>query len=468
MSLVFYDTETTGLEASFHQVLQFAAIRTDADLKEIERFETRCRLLPHVVPAPSAMHVNGITVAQLTDQSLPSHYEMVRAIRAKLLSWSPCNFVGYNSIGFDEHFIRHAFYQTLHHPYLTNSAGNTRSDVMRMVQASSLFAPGTLTIPIDDDGLPVFKLEKVAKANGFTGKRSHDAMRDVEATIFVSRLLFDKAPDVWSAAMRFSKKAAVLDFIECEPMFSLSDFYFGKPYSWLVTLIGANATNGSERYVFNLGVDPTSLIRLKPAQLVVRLEELPKPIRSLRCNAAPILMPASDAPRIASGIGLDPEELDRRTEVLRSDGKFRDRLIAAFEATREEKVASPYVEEQIYDAFTCDEDFRLLEDFHRVAWGKRAAVLGRLKDARLKILGQQLIYIEQPEVLDRSARDKHYQTVTLRLLGTVNGAPWLTLPQAIKEIELLLASAGERDGQHLREHHSYLLHRLKDAKATRR
>jgi len=36
---LFYDTETTGLNKSFDQVLQFAAIRTDLDLNEIERHE---------------------------------------------------------------------------------------------------------------------------------------------------------------------------------------------------------------------------------------------------------------------------------------------------------------------------------------------------------------------------------------------------------------------------------------------
>ena len=50
MGLVFYDTETTGTNTSFDQILQFAAIQTDSELNEIDRFEIRSRLLPHVVP----------------------------------------------------------------------------------------------------------------------------------------------------------------------------------------------------------------------------------------------------------------------------------------------------------------------------------------------------------------------------------------------------------------------------------
>ena len=50
-SFVFYDTETTGTDTVFDQILQFAAILTDDNMRELDRFEIRCRLLPHVVPA---------------------------------------------------------------------------------------------------------------------------------------------------------------------------------------------------------------------------------------------------------------------------------------------------------------------------------------------------------------------------------------------------------------------------------
>ena len=47
MPYVFYDTETTGTATAFDQIFQFAAIRTDDDLHGLERFNIRCRLLPH-------------------------------------------------------------------------------------------------------------------------------------------------------------------------------------------------------------------------------------------------------------------------------------------------------------------------------------------------------------------------------------------------------------------------------------
>jgi exodeoxyribonuclease-1 len=197
MGFVFYDTETTGTDAAFDQILQFAAIHTDPEFNELERFEIRCRLLPHVVPSPSAMRVTKVTPESLFDLSLCSHYEMTCRVRSKLLSWSPALFIGYNSIEFDEHLLRQAFYKNLHHPYLTNSNGNSRSDAMRMVQAASLFAPDAIAFPADEYGQRIYKLDRVAPLNGFAHDHAHDALADVEATIFLCRLIMERAPDLW-------------------------------------------------------------------------------------------------------------------------------------------------------------------------------------------------------------------------------------------------------------------------------
>src|ERR1700730_6435916 len=166
---------------------------------------------------------------------------------------------GYNSLQFDEHLLRQAFYKSLHPPYLTNTNRNSRSDALRMVQAASLFAPNALTFPVGDDGQFIFKLDQVAPLNGFAHNHAHDALADVEATIFLCRTIVEKAPDLWSAFMRFGQKAAVADHISSEPVFSLSDFYFGNPYSWLVSTIGSNTENNSEFYVYDLSIDPETL-----------------------------------------------------------------------------------------------------------------------------------------------------------------------------------------------------------------
>ena len=46
MSFVFCDTETAGTHAAFDQILQFGAVRAEHELRDLECFGIRCRLLP--------------------------------------------------------------------------------------------------------------------------------------------------------------------------------------------------------------------------------------------------------------------------------------------------------------------------------------------------------------------------------------------------------------------------------------
>ena len=41
MALIFYDTETTGTDTYFDQILQFAAVKTDADLNELAELRAK-------------------------------------------------------------------------------------------------------------------------------------------------------------------------------------------------------------------------------------------------------------------------------------------------------------------------------------------------------------------------------------------------------------------------------------------
>lgn len=464
MSLVFYATRTSGTSTNFDQILDFAAIRTDANFGEIERFSAQSRLRAHIVPSPNALLASGLTIGRVNDASLASHYDMVRVIREQLMAWSPSTFVGFKSLNSDEHFLRQCLYQTLHHPYLTNSQGNTRADVAKLIQASLLFAPQALKIP-QRDGEYSVDLCTLAVANGLDYDGKCDAIEAVTATIGLARQLNDRAPDLWSTAMRFSKKAAVVDFIENEKVFAYSDFFYGKPHSWLVTLIGANSENGAERYVFNLGVDPDDLVELEEVELSARLAETPKPVRMLRINAAPMLTPESDAPACASGRNLDVAELDRRAETLQSDKELCARLVGAFASTQKQKVRSIHVEEQIYDGFASDSDMLLMERFHAIPWEQRMEIVTRFEDARFKRLGLRLIHSEKPEALDSHARTQHDRAVAIRLLGANGTVPWLTLPAAIEELDALRSGAAAKDVQFLSDLRRHMSSQLAGAQA---
>lgn len=68
----FYDFETTGTSPKYDQPIQFAANLTDDDFNQVERINIRCRLSLHIIPAPWALAVTGVTPETLTDSNLPS------------------------------------------------------------------------------------------------------------------------------------------------------------------------------------------------------------------------------------------------------------------------------------------------------------------------------------------------------------------------------------------------------------
>lgn len=163
MTFIFYDTETTGTDTTFDQILQIAAVRTDGDLNIVDRLSLRCRLLPFVVPSPGALLVTRTSIDALLNQPL-SHFEMMRAFHRKMRSWcrGGAIFLGWNSLHFDEHLLRQAFYQSLLPAYLTNSTGNGRGDVMRMVQVANALQPSAIAIPLNETGNPTFRLGAMA------------------------------------------------------------------------------------------------------------------------------------------------------------------------------------------------------------------------------------------------------------------------------------------------------------------
>lgn len=433
MGFVFYDTETTGTNTAFDQILQFAAIKTDHELRELDRFEIRCRLLPYVVPSPGAVLVTGVGPAKFTNATLPSHYEMVRAIKAKLDEWSPAVFVGHNSLSFDEHLLRQALYKTLHPPYLTNTNSNCRADSMRMAQCIDLFAPGVLNIPVGANRQPSYKLDRLAPANGYKHSTAHDAMGDVEATVYLCRLLADRGAIYWSEMVRFAQKNAALDFVENEEFFCFTDIVFRNATFLTVCKIGENPDYATEQLIFDLSVDPEELANLDDVGLATRLSEEPKPVRVLRANASPALLAYEDTPRHLRSDVPGKRILRARAIRIRGDECLAQRLVETYLSTRPERKPSVHVEEQIYDSFASPADQARMEEFQAMDWPDCPRLLKLLSDGRAKILGERLIHVEAPAVLTRSVRHRLDIATARRLMGAEGAVPWLTLPKALAD-----------------------------------
>jgi exodeoxyribonuclease-1 len=263
--------------------------------------------------------------------------------------------------------------------------------------------------------------------------------------------------------MRYSTKAAVVDYITEERMFCVSDFYFGKPHSCIATTIGQNQQNKAEWYVYNLNVDTESLRFLAATQLSARLAASPKPVRRLKSNAAPMLFSVEDAPEMCKNSEHGLKELERRAVMLQSDAALRERLISAFEAEAEEYPPSPHIEQQIYNGFIEKPDEKLMEEFHEAAWAKRYAIVEKFKDPRLKEIGTRLIHLERPDLLGKATCRKYDLAAAKRLLGQGEDISWLTIPQALLELEGMKATATGAELRLLQEHEQYLRKRHKQA-----
>lgn len=463
MAFVFYDTETTGTNLYFDQILQFAAILTTDDLVELERFEIRSRLLPHVVASPGAMSVTGVTAAQLHDPAYPSHYEMACRIHQKLTEWEPAQFVGHNSIEFDEVLLRSAFYKSLLPIFLTNTNGNSRLDSLKMLQLASIYEPSAIQFPLNAKGQPFFKLDQLAPANGFNHDNAHEAMSDVEATIFMCRKLREDAPDTWSRSMRFSNKNAVIDFCSSEAVFGLTEFYFGKPYTYMLHSLGANPNDDKEIIAFDLSHDPDELADYSAEDLQSRIARSPKVVRRFRANALPGLVDGDDAHPNSKSRETSIDDIEDRAERLSQNDELKARLIGAFLASKTEYGISPHVEENLYSGdFPSNADKQRMQEFHDADWGNRYAITCQFEDARYRELGERIIFADGPDHLPQSRLQHWQQHVSDRLMGAGPPCEALTLPNAIQQADDLLANLEGEEELVLRAHRDLLAARLQE------
>lgn len=440
---VFYDLEATGTSAAFDQIVQVAAIRTDADLNPIERFEARCRRLPWVVPSPAALRVTGITPAMLEDSRLPGWYELAQETGACFRRWSPAIFLGWNSFVFDEPLLRQTLYQSLQQPFLTSAGGNGRGCVMRIAQAAALYASDRIKPPRDHRGRPTFRLDHVAPAFGCGAADSHDAMADAEAALCVARRVRDATPPVWARMIQCAHKHAVLAALaEAEPLV-LTDFTYGRVVSRLVIACGRHPDDAMDVAVFDLAHDPTPYLERTAEEIVRLLGRSPKVIRALRATGQPALMPAEWASREVAAVNVPPGERRRRVDLIASRPDFRARVGEALRLRRLSMQPPSLIEHRWHERFpeTGSDDAARIARFHAGDWPARAALAQTFTDAKLADLARRLVFAENPDTLGGDDRAALLRWAVDRVLSEDADVPWRTMPMALREAENLLLDA---------------------------
>lgn len=209
-TFLFYDLETTGINKAFDQVLQFAAVRTDLQFNEIERFNFFVKLNPDTTPSPMASITHHISIAQANTGI--TEYAAVRKIH-KIINEPNTISIGYNTLGFDDEFLRFSFYKNMLPPYTHQFKNDCyRADLFPIATCYYLFCNEAIIWPMvkNDEGVEKvsLKLENLNIANNFhSGGRAHDAIIDVLVTVEMAKKLQLASPKMWQFLLaKFDKK----------------------------------------------------------------------------------------------------------------------------------------------------------------------------------------------------------------------------------------------------------------------
>lgn len=208
-SFLWFDLETFGRNPRTSRISQFAAIRTDLQLNPIgEAVSLYCRPADDFLPEPEAAMVTGITPQYAAEHGL-CEAGLIAVMHEQFSRPGTCA-VGYNSIRFDDEFLRFGFYRNFFDAYEREYAGgNSRWDLLDIMRMMYALQPDALKWPQREDGLTSFKLEHLAKANDAFEGNAHEALSDVRSLINMARLVKNAAPGLWRHCLTLRDKSNV-------------------------------------------------------------------------------------------------------------------------------------------------------------------------------------------------------------------------------------------------------------------
>ena len=112
--------------------------------------------------------------------------------------------------------------------------------------------------------------------------------------------------------------------------------------------------------------------------------------------------------------------------------------------------APAYVEQRIFEGFPSRADGSLMEAFHASPWSERQGIVSRLQDDRLRELGERLIYLESPDVLQEGIRRRYDDWRNARIHAGPD-VPWTTIGSAVEELTDLATSGDSGEGSLLQD-----------------
>ncbi|MBN2626297.1 MAG: exodeoxyribonuclease I [Spirochaetales bacterium] len=427
-TLLWYDLETFGTNPYWDRVAQFAAVRTDDNFEPVEEpVVLYCRIPPDYIPDPKACLVTGITPQETLQKGL-SEYDFIRAIDREL-SRPGTTVVGFNSIRFDDEFVRNLYYRNFMDPYQREWAnGNSRWDIIDLVRVTRDLRPEGINWPVSEEtGRPTIRLEKLTEANRIGHQHAHDALSDVYATIEVAKLIQRKQPRLFKWVFDKRTKNSLRPLIELENMTPLLHtsgmLTTEKGCTAIMAPLAVDPANRNCLYFYDLRVDPQPLIDLPVEEIrrrvFTRTEELgdtPRiPLKGIHINKCPVLAPLTTlTPEAEERLGLDRIRCEIHRQKLLSHREIIQKVRQVFEKESSDSSAPPVKEDpdgQIYSGgFFRDDDKACFELVHNTLPENLYKLQPPFRDPRLPEMLRRFTGRNFPETLpaDRARQWRSY------------------------------------------------------------
>lgn len=433
--------------------MQFAGQRTDMELNPIgEPYNILVALNDDTLPSPDAIMVTGITPQQTKAEGY------TEAQFGKLLTdeiFTPDTItVGFNSIRFDDEFIRHLLWRNFYDPYeWAYKDGRSRWDLLDVTRMTRALRPEGIGWPFVD-GKPVNKLEPITKLNGIDHYKAHDALSDVQALIAVTKLIKQKQPQLYDYLLKMRDKNEVKKLVNVDtkqPFVYVSGRYDAEFNKATVAFPLAPGPNGSI-IAYDLRYDPTESAKLSAKELRDKIhatwEErqaddfLKVHVKELHLNKAPAVAPLGVLGQ-ANGwekVGLSLDIVEKHKAALLAAPHFAENVRSAFENKPEfKKQTDP--EAQLYDGFLNDRDRLRVETVRNANERELADFSPEFTDERLP--GLLLHY--KARNYPRTLSDTELKTWETWRSAHLNAR----LPEYIKALQRLAATTNDDQKQFL-------------------
>ena len=354
-SFYWHDYETFGATPMVDRPVQFAGIRTDAELNVIgEPLMIYCKPADDYLPHPEACLITGITPQLALKEGLPEA-EFIDRIHQELALPGTCG-VGYNSLRFDDEVTRYTLYRNFFDPYAREwQNGNSRWDIIDMMRLARALRPEGVNWPEYEDGRPSLRLEDLTEANGLSHEAAHDALSDVHATIAIAKLVKQAQPKLFNYALKLRDKrvaAQMLDVARMKPVLHVSSKIPAERFNTaLVAPLAMHPVNKNAVIVYDLNIDPTPMLAMTPEQIAAKLytpsSELADgeeriALKLVHLNKSPMLAPANMInAEEAERLSISGDQCRAHLSMLRGADGLVSKVQSVFEQSALEPLSDP-------------------------------------------------------------------------------------------------------------------------------